>query len=355
MEADPLTAGEAEEEMQRRRLLESLAVLGAVSAVQGDALSVVRNSFDASLVRGAENTVDDWQEVAHEYGHAYLATPHQLLMPELAADILALKEIIDRNAGAAHLPALYGVGATLASLMASTANSLGLPRESRDWWRSARHYSDVSGDRDLRVWVRGYGSMSALYQGRPYPLVLDQAEATIRLANGRSTPGVMEAMGCKAQVLAEVGAVDEAKATLRQARRIFEKLPASATVDHGSLLTWPEHRLLHAESFVYSANGSAKEATTAHAVALAAYEPSRFTSLAQVRLHEATTLVRGGDISDGIGHAERVLTDLPAVHYRNSVRVIAKRVLVAVPKAEARRPVVNEYRERLAQPILAGV
>ncbi|QXJ21941.1 helix-turn-helix domain-containing protein [Actinomadura graeca] len=352
MSADPLGEEEAAEVVKRRRLLESLVALGAVTAAQRDALSVVRNAFDASLAQhGHGNAVDDWREVADEHGRSYLFTPRQALMPELAGDIVALMDVIDRETDTVRLGGLYGVGATLASLMAMTTSALELLGESRHWWRSARRYADVSDDRDVRVWVQGHESMSSLYQGRPYRMVLDQAESAIRLSNGRATPGLLEAMGAKAQTLAQIGAVDEAKTTLRQAWTAFEKLPSSATADSGSILNCPENRLLHAESFVYSAFGPAKEASRAHAAALAAYSPDRAPALAQVSLHAATTMVRQGDIGDGIAHAERTFTGLPVAHRHRGIRVIAKRVLDAVPEAEAGRPVVAEYRERLAQPI----
>ncbi|QXJ21940.1 hypothetical protein AGRA3207_002857 [Actinomadura graeca] len=352
MSADPLGEEEAAAVVERRRVLESLVALGAVTAAQGDALSVVRNEFDASLAqRGHEHAAEDWQEVAWEYGHSYLVSPPQALMSEIAADVLALTAVIDRTDDVEKLAKFYGVGATLASIMAMTATQVGMLRESRDWWHSARHYADVSDDRNLRVWVQGHEAMDTLYQGRPFRLVLDRAEAAIRLSDGNTTTGTLKAMACKAQVLSVIGATDDARAAVGRLRRTFETLPDAVIADGGSLQTWPEHRLLHTESFVYSAIGPVKEAAQAHAAASAAYEPTRIRARAQVALHEAVTLVRGGDIDDGIGHAERTLANIPSDHSCRYVRVIAKRVLDAVPEAEAGRPVVAEYRERLAQPI----
>lgn len=196
------TVGESEEAAKRRKLLESLVVLGAATAAKGQALAFIRYAFNASLAsHGYEHTAEDWQEVAYEYTHSFLVTPRHILMPELAADILTLQEVLSQDANADHLAELYGSGATLAAILAMTANSLGLPQESRNWWRSARHYANISGNRDLGVWVQGYESVDALYQGRPFRLVLDRAESAVRLSKGHPSPGLLEAMACKAQVL----------------------------------------------------------------------------------------------------------------------------------------------------------
>lgn len=79
--------------------------------------------------------------------------PHNL-MPDLAADLVALQDAITRNKEAAFHRDLYSACATLAAIMGMTANALGLPRESRNWWRSARHCAEVSDNRDLKVGYR---------------------------------------------------------------------------------------------------------------------------------------------------------------------------------------------------------
>ncbi|WP_131738930.1 helix-turn-helix domain-containing protein [Actinomadura roseirufa] len=351
MDVHAPAVGESEEAVKRRKLLESLATLGAATAAEGKALAFIRDAFNASLAsHGYEYTAEDWQELAYEYTHSFLVTPRHVLMPELAADILALQEALNQDANINQLAELYHSGAILAAILAMTANSLGLPRESRNWWRSARHYAAVSGNRDLGVWVQGYESVDILYQGRPFRLVLDRAESAIRLSQGHVSPGLLEAMACKAQVLAQIGAADEAATALRQTRRTFEALPGALTEDRASLLTWPEHRLLHTESFVHSAIGPTKHAEQAHVAALNAYAPERVAARAQISLHRATTLVRAGNIGDGITLAEQSLTVLPTAHHTHYVRVIAGKVLEAVPKNEVNRPAVGQYRERLALP-----
>jgi hypothetical protein len=72
--------------------------------------------------------------------------------------------------------------------------------------------------------------------------------------------------------------------------------------------------------------------------------------ISQIRLLQATTLVRTGDIGDGIEHARTTLAALPPDQHTLAIRQGAYRVLSAVPETETRRPAVIEYRERLALP-----
>jgi hypothetical protein len=345
------TPNSGDDDVRRRRLLESLAILGAVTTVEGKALTAIREAFNSAFVQaGEEITAEEWLEISEEYAHAYLVTPHYLLLPDLAADIVAFQEIADRGGRSEHSGDFYSAGARLAAIMAMTSNSLGLERESRAWWRSSRHLAKVAGNRDLTIWIEGYESVDALYQGRPIRLVLDRAESAIQRADGRPSPGALEAMACKAQVLAQAGAEGEAQSALRQTRSAFESLPDGLTQDRVSLLAWPEQRLLHTESFVHSMVGTPSEAEQAHSVAYSAYGPDRLLSRAQISLHRAATLVRSGHIGEGITQAEAVFDDFQAVRQSRYVRVIAGRVITAVPDSELQRPAVRELRERLASP-----
>jgi transcriptional regulator with XRE-family HTH domain len=350
MEPNPLTLGE-EEEVERRQLLESLAMLGVATALPTQALETIRQAFNSSLLAdSSDHTADDWQEVAYEYAHAYLVTPPQTLLPDLATDIVALRSAIDKSKDSPRLHDLYGAGATLGAIMAKTANSLGLTRESRHWWRSARHAADASGNRDLHVWVQGHESMSSLYQGGPYRLVLDTAESAIRRANGHASPGTLEAMAGKAQALAQLGVTSEAETVLGQMRDTFDALPSALVAERSSLLTWPKSSLLHTESFVYTATGHVKQAEKSQAAALAAYPLTMPRERALIGLHQAACLVQDGNITDGVTHAERILEGLPTEHHTRLVRIIAGKVLEAVPETETSKPSVSGYRERLALP-----
>ncbi|HET6297144.1 MAG TPA: hypothetical protein VFG33_27410 [Kribbella sp.] len=346
--AAPFTPGE-EEGLERRRLLESLAGLGAMAALGVQPLEVIRHALNASLPPDGSNyTIEDWQEIAYDYAHAYSATPPQLLLPDLIADVLALRHAINETADSRRRSHLYAAGATLATIMAMTASALSQPGESRQWWRTGRRAADASGDRDLRVWVRGYESMSGFYQGRPLQSVLNQADAAIQLAEDHASIGKLQAMACKAKVLSQMGATADAEDLLGQMRSTFDSLPGTVAAERSSLLAWPEQNLLHTDSFVYTATGRVKEAHKSQDAALAAYPMSMSRCRAQIELHRAACLVNDGSVTDGIAHAGYVLEGLPAEHHTQNVRAVARKVLATVPDSEAARPSVSEYRELLS-------
>jgi hypothetical protein len=99
------------------------------------------------------------------------------------------------------------------------------------------------------VWVRGYQAMSGLYQKWPPRLVLERADEAIQMGRQRGSSGMMEALACKAQILADNGDTAEAHAVLAQMRGTFESLPDAQITRDPSLLTWPQTRLLHTQSF----------------------------------------------------------------------------------------------------------
>jgi transcriptional regulator with XRE-family HTH domain len=339
-----------EDGVDRRQILDGLAAFGATQILRGqdEPLDAVRLAFNSSLPGvGPERTVEDWQAVALEYSLSYMSTPPLVLQLDLAADVLAIRQSIEQEADAQRRADLYGVGAMMAAVLAMTTHCLGRSRESRNWWRSARRAADASGERDLRVWVRGYEAMSGLYQKRPPRLVLERADDAIRTGGRRGSPGMMEALACKAQILAENGGASEAHAILDHMRGTFEALPDAQVTQDSSLLTWPQTRLLHTESFVYTATGHVKEADRAQITFLAACPTTRLRDRVQVELHRAACLVGDGDVGDGITHAETVLQDLPAEYHTRSVRVVTEKILQMMPRANSRELGVNAYRERL--------
>jgi hypothetical protein len=351
--APPISDPTGDEDMERRRLLESLAILGVTAALPDYASGTLRTAFNASLPPNTQedNTAEDWQEAALEYAHAFLTTTPQRLLPDLAADTIALRSVIQRNKNSRRIRDFYRAAAILAAIMAETINALGMSRESRHWWRSARHAADASSDIDIQIWVYGQEAMNGIYQERPLPIVLDKAETAIRLASGHSCPGLLEALACKAQVLAELGMATKADDILRDMEEHFSALPSNLTADRSSRMVWPQHRLWHTQSYVYTSSGKTARAEKAQEQALALYPISRLRPRAQIELHRAACIVQDGDAGSGISHAERVIESLPPGYYTRAVQVIAGKVLEALPVSERKKPAVNSYREVLELPV----
>jgi hypothetical protein len=156
----PQSPSEDDGEVERRRLLLALAVLGVSASPMTGALAGIREALDSAVSSVADHTVTDWEEVAAEYGYGFLTTPAAELLPDLAVDVVALQQRIRATRDEGRCRDLCRPGGQLAMLMALTVGSLGNKREARHWWQTARHITDASTDTDLRVWVRGYEAIA---------------------------------------------------------------------------------------------------------------------------------------------------------------------------------------------------
>ena len=91
----------------------------------------------------------------------------------------------------------------------------------------------------------------------------------------------------------------EAEVALRQVRELTEAMPAAVLADE-TVLGWPEHRLLHCESYVHTEAGRTKLAFAAQDRALELYPAAQSGNRAMVRMHRAACLIQDGHIADGL-------------------------------------------------------
>lgn len=336
---------EDDQDVDRRRLLQALAALGVASSPPGDALATIRGALAHTL--GTDHSVDDWEEMAADYGYAFLTTPAADLLPELAADVVAIQQALHTARDGARRELCRPAG-QMVMLMALMIGALGNRREARRWRQAARQVADASGDIDLRVWVRGYDAMQSLHEHRSPQVVLARANEAIVIAAGAGPrAAVLEAMAARAQGLALMDCDEEAEIQVTAMERLFETLPPASLQERMSPRAWPETGLRHTRAWVY-ANVGHPEAQQAHEAALALYPPQMLRQRTQIRLLEAMTLVRSGGIGDGLAHAQQALAGLPERQRTIGIRSGAHAVLLVVPESEHRA--AAQFREFLALP-----
>jgi hypothetical protein len=78
------------------------------------------------------------------------------------------------------------------------------------------------------------------------------------------------------------------------------------------------------------------------------YPESAVRAQAQVKFMQAFARVRGGDISEGIRHAQATYESLSPGQSTAMVNTLARRVLNPVPVEAQKRPEVAEYRMLVA-------
>jgi len=351
LDGDRETAGESEDDMDRRQLLQSLAVLGISVSPATQALETVRSKVGKTFDHDDRDHLDDWDQSIAEYGYAYVATSPNELMANLAADLVAVRSIrLGVSQDSADYRGWCRVCGALSGLMAKTLSNLGQPREARQWWNTAQHVTDDSGDLDLSLWVRGERIIHGLYENRPPQVLLRQIAEAMEFSRGRACAGLAEVCGAHAQVLSMSGNSGAVEAELRQTEDILVRLPPAITGDAGTVWSWGEDRLRYTQTWAYAYLGDRAKADLAAQRAIQLYPESESRSPVQIMLMQGFARVQSGDLSEGIRQAQAAYDALPSDQRTTMVTGLARSIVDAVPAGARGRSDVTAYRELVAGP-----
>jgi transcriptional regulator with XRE-family HTH domain len=341
-----VSSGGTDDSVQRRTLVAALAGLGLAPVVERAAIA--RLMATAADRQPGRATVDDWHEVAWEYGFTYLTAPRRELLDDLAADLAAVVALLGTTTETASVCGLSEAAGRLAGLIAMVCTDLGYGREARRSWLVARRLADDSGSMSTRTWVRGNEAVLGLYAQRPLPVVLELADRGLELAGDANVGGAATLASARAQALALLGDQRAAMHELGRVRDRYDRLPTDLTDQRRSAFAQPTTRLRHTESFVYAHAGRTTDAYDAQDQALALYASAAGVGRSQVQLHRAACLVRDGAIDEGIDHAAATLDELGDQARGQFVLTVAEAVHAAVPAGERRRSAAVDFGHTLA-------
>lgn len=340
-ESSPTTSGGDEaDEMERRRLLQALAALGVSITPAAHALDQIRAGVDRTF---GNDDLDTWEQTVAEYGYQYIRQPPAQLIADLATDVVTVQQIAKTQTESSRYPGWSRVASGLSVCLAKTLSNIGQTRLARDWWGTALRAAKTSGDRELALWIAGERTIRGLYEDRPLPILLKEADAALADAPAAVTRGRMSVLAGRAQVLAALGSPAAAQA-MRDHLDAFEAWPANQHGDIASDLDYGEDRPRYVQAWMHAHAGNAEECSEAVAQAKRLYARVDARSHAQVELIEALGRVRAGDISEGIRHAATVYSAHPAEHRTVLVHRLATNVLDAVPPSRRELDAVNDYR-----------
>lgn len=339
---------QGEEDMRRRTLL-----AGAGGAVLGGALGAlnpVRRDTDAALGGPvSEHDAVEWERTADEYARLVNQLPAQRVLPDLLVDLDDARRHLDR-APFSLKPRLARACALFSGLAALSLVGIGHWHDAARYWRLAERAARHSGDRVVSCVVGGRRAVFSLYAPGSTPeIALALAANALAWGEGRPNAGTASALATRAQVFAMVGNRDGARATLNDLEAVFDHLD-DETTQFGPMpseWTWPEARLRHVRSFVYSHLGD-REATAAQDAALALYTyPTVSLGVAQVHCHQAMSMIVTGDPTGGARHIVNVLNSLDPSFRGGFVKTSAVRALRVLPERAAGLPEVRQARELL--------
>lgn len=317
----PVPDGADEGADVRRRAL--LGLIGGVAVLGplADRLEELRISGEDVIDSPTTSRdLDEWERVAWDYACMVGSVPGPSLISDLALDFAEVERLVRDAAGAVRKGLLHVMG-QLAALMAISLVGVGDQRAARRWWRTAARAADRAGELDLAAIVRGRQAVLALYDDRPHSSVIELAEEGIAAGRGAPRAGVLSSHAAIAQANADLGRHEDALASLHDLENLFDRLPASVVDEEDSQWGWPEKRLRHVESYVFTRAGDLVRAQEAQDRALSLYPEASYQGRAQVEMHRAAAVIVGGDPTEGVKHALRVLQQLPADH-RNDALVV---------------------------------
>lgn len=331
-----------EADMQRRIVLGALSATAVGIGRPVVTLEALRHGLSATV----GNHVDEWNRLVADYGYDYYTTPADDLMAQATADLAVLQAVIAADATGRQVE-LLRVAAHLSVIVALGLVASGQPHLARRWWSTADQLADQSDDPDIRVLTRAWATVNGCYDGRPLAQAIAVSDQALPLAGSRPTAATCGLLAGRAQALALAGRHAEATTTVEQLADVTEGLPDTVVGEVESLWGWPEHRLRHTESYVYTYTGALAKAEAAQDRALELYPTSHVRLRTQVQLHRASCLIRGGHVSNGLRYAADLIDALPAKHHNEVLYAVARQVAAVVPSTEQRQPVFGELKARV--------
>ncbi|WP_242614592.1 helix-turn-helix domain-containing protein [Actinomadura roseirufa] len=331
------TPEQEDDDVQRRTAMQIIGSVAAGTAIPPGAMETLFSGLDKALANPLD--VARWEAAVHEYGQLIVTRPGGALIHDLTADIFAVNDLLNRHLDATDQAALLRVTAGLSGVLAIDLDDVGDERAARVAWDAATRAADASGDRDLRVWVRGRAAQDAFWAQRPTAVVAGLADDAVEIADGAPSAGLARAHAARAYIAADLGDTRQAHESLNALKRSFDGLPDEPSGQ--SVLAFRESQLRWAESYVHTQMGN-KRAEDTVTRALALYPRAAQTPITNLSLMRATVLVKQRDIDSGLSHA---ITAYEGQRNRpRGVRLLAGQVLQALPERARNLPAARELR-----------
>ncbi|GAB3800297.1 hypothetical protein GCM10027605_15570 [Micromonospora zhanjiangensis] len=302
----------------------------AGSSVEAGDLARLRLGLDEALASAsvAPGQLELIEESAGEQMRVYPSASPRVMLSLLAGDCREVQVLSRRRQPAAVQARLSGVAALLATMCADALMRLGEVTEARRWYGTAIHAADDSGQAQLRVLVRAQAAMLPYYFGDPYRTVA-LTEAALAITSFASSSGALAAAG-RARALARIGATDQARSAIGQARRLFDR---AGDEDTDVAFRFPAKRLLFYLSGAYTWLGDMTGAYRFQDEALRLYgaAPAVPIDVALIALDRSMCLARDRRVTEAAATAREAVADLPEAQRTEIILTRATDVVAAIP------------------------
>ncbi|MEV5409695.1 helix-turn-helix transcriptional regulator [Thermopolyspora sp. NPDC052614] len=323
-----------DEDMERRTLMQVIPMLGIHTAVSPEVINRVFGAADKSL-GPISHDPDEWDWIVFERWHYYTTNRPGAAVPMLATDLLQVTDLLGKTETAVVRDGLTRIAAQLASLLACDLADVGQVQSAVRAFATARRFADASSDQALATWIRAGEALHSLWFGRPIAVVDRLARDAVDIANGKPSPGLMNAHCAHALVGAMQGNREMVRTALVKANEIWERRPQAVDgATDPATWTWARGPL-GTQGYAHALLG---EATAVHELEAAYERHSRIGyngGARSVRLMQALHMVQNRDL-EGLTLAVQVGEEMSFSAQR---RTIAAKILDALPpKAKTSEP-----------------
>ncbi|WP_433333218.1 helix-turn-helix domain-containing protein [Spirillospora sp. CA-294931] len=296
--------------LERRRFLTNVAATAVAPVVASD---LIRSGFSAALANDGL-PVDSWQEKIVAYGRDYMSLGAAEIQARLAHDLLILQQQLEE-------PGMWVIASKLMTLYGKTfPGSDGA--KAANWYRIAASAADRSGDDQARVWVRGRAAIALGYEGASLGMAEMFAEQAMRISD-ESSLGRLNAIMGSAHVAAIRGDKQPALDLVDQGRRVFDKVGSQEQTSDYAVPWWRMNVFISLLAARLGEERLAAEAQERARANLPATLPRFATHL---EMHRGLMLVRSGDKSGGVAHAQTALEKLPPEKHSLTLRLLMQEI-----------------------------
>ncbi|OKI07886.1 hypothetical protein AMK13_13155 [Streptomyces sp. CB02056] len=276
----------------------------------------------------------------------YVSDPPMVMLARLLTTLEEVRQYSEERQPALVQVRLSEMIAVLSTLTADALMKLGRKEQARDWYGTGKSAADDSGNRELRTRVRVQAAMLPFYYG-PLTEAAALAHEAVLLNRGRPSATGAFAAAAEARIKARQGDEDGARASIAQARGLFERSRQAALEDDA--WAFPYRRLQLYLSGAFTALGDTVQAGRAQEEALRLYPDHTGIDPALLRLEQAMCLVRQRSVSEACQLARDTYLAVPGDHRTQILGTRAADVIKITPK-EARPRAARELGELLALP-----
>lgn len=321
---------------------------GQATSALDQLLDDARRSVDRTLASASISSaqIDLLDEQILYLRQQYLYTPPEPMLALLLAELREVQELAAERQPAAVQGRLSEMTAMLATLIADALMKLGVLRQSRAWYATARAAADDSGNIELRARVRAQAAMLPYYYGPVDVAITLAREARLLLHNRPCATGALAA-AAEARALARIGDIEGAHHAIRTAQSFFDH---AADGEGEEAFAFPERRLLLYLSGAYTHLRRSGQARSVQRQALALYPDRTGIDPALLRLEEAICLAQDHSPTEACELAQAAYLGAPEPHRTPILGARARHVIAALPPAARSGAAARDLGEILALP-----